>query len=64
VQGERKITLLEAEALSEDEEADTEGEDDQVVVAAVTGNTGEGEDDEDEGAEETEETEEMEETLQ
>jgi hypothetical protein len=54
VQGERVIALLEAEALSEDEEADAEGEDDQAVVAAVMGNKGEDEDDED--AEETEET--------
>jgi hypothetical protein len=52
VQGERIIALLEAEALSGDEEADTEGEDDQAVVAAVTGDKGD-EDDEDEDVEET-----------
>jgi hypothetical protein len=56
VQGERIIALLEAEALSEDEEVDAEGEEDQAVVAAVTGKKGEDEDDEDEDAEETEET--------
>jgi hypothetical protein len=58
VQGERIIALLEAEALSEDEEADVEGEDDQAVVAVVTGNKGEGEDEDEDGedAEETEET--------
>jgi hypothetical protein len=55
VQGEQIIALLEAETLSEDEEADAEGEDDQAVVAAVTGDKGD-EDDEDEDAEETEET--------
>jgi hypothetical protein len=56
MQGERIIALLEAEALTEDEEADMEGEDDQAVVAAVMGKKGEDEDDEDEDAEETEET--------
>jgi hypothetical protein len=56
VQGERIIALLEAEGSSEDEEADAEGEDNQAVVAAVTGNKGEDEDEDDEDAEEMEET--------
>jgi hypothetical protein len=56
VQGERIIALLEAESLSEDEEVDVEGEDDQAVVAAVMGDKGENEDEDDVDGEETEET--------
>jgi hypothetical protein len=55
-QGDRIIALLEAEDSSEDDEADAEGEDGQVVVAAVMEKKGEDEEESDEDAEETEET--------